>query len=115
MTAKDLRKAIVHYLGRNPGENVRQLVINHEASISEWNVPEKQPTAEELQTIIDNNKATWEAEKEQILKDAKRIYLKKEIYLRQQINEDVTEFQNELNKLTRKQNEKHSTIKSRGI
>ena len=99
MNARNLRRAIVHHLGYDPGEKVKQAATRTEATISEWDVPEAQPTEEELQTIVDNNKSAWESEQAESIKSARRILLKKEIYLLQQINEDTTELEKELTEL----------------
>ena len=57
MTAQKLDKAILWYLGYNPGEDVKKVTAgqNGDAYISEWDVQEDQPTQQELQTAYDDN------------------------------------------------------------
>lgn len=99
MIVRDLRKAIIHYLGYDPEEKVRQKADKNSAEIDEWNVTEKQPTNEELESIIVNNKESWKSAKVEAYKRARIITLKEKIYIRQQINEDYAEFQSELDEL----------------
>jgi hypothetical protein len=74
MTAKDLRKTIMHYLGRNPtADEIELHSVHHRAHIEKWNVPEKQPSTEELERLLDEAKDIDYAEmKERFLPEAER-------------------------------------------
>lgn len=77
MKARELRKAIIEYLGRDPGEDVRLKASRKSAEIDFWDVSEKQPTLEKLQTIWNTIKDR-EAQKEQqlIINAESRQYLR---------------------------------------
>jgi hypothetical protein len=74
MTAKDLRKAIMYYLNRNPtGDEVELHSVHHRAHIEKWNCPEKQPSEAELETLLDEVKDVAYAEmKERMLPETER-------------------------------------------
>jgi hypothetical protein len=74
MTAKYLRKAIMHYLNRNPTVDEIELhSVRHKAHIEKWNVPEKQPSAEELERLLEEVKDVSYAEmKQRFLPEAER-------------------------------------------
>lgn len=99
MTAMEFRKAIIQYIGYEPGEKVRLKADRYSVDIEVWEAPEKRPTKKQLEKIVSDNKATWEQEQAEKIKEAKRISLKKEIYIREQTGEDSKEFQTELSKL----------------
>jgi hypothetical protein len=74
MTAKDLRKAIMHYLGRNPtADEIELHSVHHRAHIEKWNCPEKQPSEAELETLLDEVKDIDYSEmKEKMLPEKER-------------------------------------------
>ena len=52
MTAKDLRKTLLHYLGYDPQDKIELHSVHHRVHIEKWNVPEEQPTEEELENLL---------------------------------------------------------------
>lgn len=65
MIVRELRKAIIEYLGRNPGEDVRLWSNKENCGIVHWNVSEKQPTTNELRKVWDSIKVREEQKVEQ--------------------------------------------------
>jgi hypothetical protein len=55
MNANEVRRAIIDYLGYEPGEGVKLMATKNSVEIDEWNVDRDQPTMQELETIHNDN------------------------------------------------------------
>lgn len=77
MTAQEYSQAIEWYLGYDPKEDVKKHSYKENGEfqfkITEWDVPEKEPTLEQLETVYNDNITAHELEQAKASKEKEVI------------------------------------------